>query len=126
MARRFLLIIMMLWLPFYTGAAAAMVICKQNLGDSAAATRAMPANHSGHGDAHAGHGEAPGANSHTDQHSYQNADCNQCALCHITCAPWLGQSAGVSFVPASQQYVGAHSDSFSSLASPPSGRPPAI
>lgn len=135
MAKKFLLTVLMLWLPFYTGAAAAMVICKQNLANPASGhmTHAVEADvHAGHGDAHAGHGDAAaghaqhGDANHSAHHAQNTTDCNQCALCHIACAPWLGQSAASSFVPAPEHYLGAYVDNFSSLSSPPSGRPPAV
>ena len=131
MLRKFLLIVMMLWLPFYTGAAAAMVICKQNLSDPAtqhsmhAGHDDAQASHAGHGDAmsgHAGHSD----DGHGKQHAQKTTDCNQCALCHIACAPWLGQSAAASLVPSPEHYLGAYIDTFSSLTSPPTGRPPAV
>ena len=124
--RKTFLVLLMLWFPFYTGAAAAMVVCKQTLaapaestaGDSAASAHAM---HSQHGADDAHH---PGDSSAQHNH-YTAKDCNQCGLCHVACAPWIGSSMALSFAGEPQQYTLLDLDPFRSNLAPPSSRPPA-
>lgn len=123
--RKTFLVVLMLWFPFYTGAAAAMVVCKQTL-----ATPAASAANDAFAAAHAAHMQ-PGAEAkhHGDsakQHDHYSAkDCNQCGLCHVTCAPWIGSATALSFVGEPQQYTLLDLNAFRSNLAPPSSRPPA-
>lgn len=123
--RKTFLVLLMLWFPFYTGAAAAMVVCKQTLAapvqstasDSAASPHAM---HSQHGTDAQHHDDS------TAQHNHYTAkDCNQCGLCHVACAPWVGSAAVLSFAGEPQQYMLLDLNAFRSNLAPPSSRPPA-
>lgn len=125
--RKTFLIVLMLWFPFYTGAAAAMVVCKQALalpGQPAATSHAGghdTVQQNGAQDPHAQHRDQSDP---TPTHDAAN-DCNQCSLCQVACAPWIGNASTTSFASQPQQFSISYSDSFSSLLAPPSGRPPA-
>ena len=123
--RKTLLVLLMLWFPLYTGAAAAMVVCKQTpagpaktvASDPAASAHAM---HAQHGADARHHGEPAKQHDH-----YSAKDCNQCGLCHVACAPWIGSAAAHSFAGEPQQYTLLDLNAFRSNLAPPSSRPPA-
>ena len=123
--RKTLLVLLMLWFPLYTGAAAAMVVCKQTLTAPAEAVVSSPAAsahamHMQHGADAQQHGEP------AQQHDHYSAqDCNQCGLCHVACAPWIGSAMALSFAGEPQQYTSLDLSAFRSNLAPPSSRPPA-
>lgn len=127
-----LLVLLMLWFPLYTGAAAAMVVCKQTsagpaetaASNPAASAHAMHTQHGADGQQHGADAQHHGDPAKQHDH-YSAKDCNQCGLCHVACAPWIGSAAAHSFAGESQQYTLLDLNAYRSNLAPPSSRPPA-
>jgi len=86
--RKLLAIFLMLWLPFFSGGALAMVSCPQ--------MQMMSHDMDMSASEHADHG-----NAHSKHQSDNSFGCDQCGLCHVACSPGLTTSLNPSFTAAS-------------------------
>lgn len=131
LARKFVALFLMLWLPLFSMSAVAMVACPHGADTSMHATMAMSgemdmsvmadmdaADHSAHMQHGADHSHpAPGQSSH---------DCGQCGVCHIACSPGLVSTAAqvvVDLIPADSLPVNTH---FLSITLPIFDPPPLV
>ena len=82
--RKFVAVLMLLWLPIFTGsalAASASMQLQRGTCHEAATSTAM--SHEDMGDHHQHHSEAPTV---TDQ---QDTSCSACGICHLACTGYL-------------------------------------
>ena len=103
--RKLLVLILAAWLPLFTGAALASVVCK----DAAKA---------GHV-----HVAEQGTNA-TDGATGAADDCGGCDLCYSHCTLWLPVAAHHLFVPAHGTIAWARAAPLISVSFPPADRPP--
>lgn len=118
-ARKFVAVFLMLWLPLFSMSAVAMVACphSMNAGDSGADTMrnsmlssVIAPDMDGMADM-----DATEHSAHLQQHDHhsqptsgQMHDCGQCGVCHIACSPGLVSTAAqivVNVVPADSMPV---------------------
>jgi hypothetical protein len=85
-ARKFVAVLMLLWLPLFTGSALAasvsMQLAQGGCHESATA-QTMPHEDMDMGEQHMHHGEMP---TPTDEHS---PSCSACGVCHLACTGYL-------------------------------------
>jgi hypothetical protein len=84
LTRKFVAVLMLLWLPIFTGSAlAASVSMQLQRGTCHEAAAPMAMSHEDMGEHHQHHSEAPTV---TDQ---QDTSCNTCGICHLACTGYL-------------------------------------
>lgn len=84
-SRKFVAVLMLLWLPLFSGSALAATVSMQLQRGScheAAALQTMA--HEDMGEHHQHHGEMPAA---ADEHS--PSSCSACSVCHLACTGYL-------------------------------------
>ncbi|MBU6467627.1 MAG: DUF2946 family protein [Betaproteobacteria bacterium] len=80
--RKFIAVLMLLWLPVFTGNALAASVSMQLHPGSCEETAASQAMHD-RGEHHQHHGEKHAANDES------NPSCNTCSVCHLACTGYL-------------------------------------
>lgn len=112
--RRFIAVLLMLWLPIQTAGAVIMPFCKHALRAHAVQQIEADAPVGEHCAAHAGQNEAQGT----------GIDCDQCELCHLACAGFMAPS----FAPLDKSARNAAAEGrvvrLHSVSPEPEGRPP--
>jgi hypothetical protein len=120
LTRKFVAVLMLLWLPIFTGSAlAASVSMQLQRGTCHEATAPTAMSHADMGDHHQHHSEAPTV---ADQ---QDTSCSACGICHLACTGYLVAPSGKT---AAEQAASLESTPFlvvfSSFTSAPLDPPP--
>lgn len=110
--RRFVALLLMAWLPFFSASALGMVTCPHTV-EHDADSMAMEAN------PHTDHAHQPA--SHDPVQTY---DCNQCGTCHICCSPGLISALSDFTLPAARIDSIPPDTHFLSITLPVSDPPP--
>ena len=121
--KKFVAVLMLLWLPIFTGSALAASVSMQlqqgGCHDSAMA-ETMTHEDMGMGEHHMHHGQAP-----VDKH---NPSCSNCGVCHLACTAYLAvtgvavTSFDASALESTPYLVVFHSHTSAPLVPPPLGR----
>jgi hypothetical protein len=83
-AQKFIAVLMLLWLPVFTGSAlAASVSMQMQQGECHEAAASQTMSHEDMGEHHQHHSEMPAA---ADEHS---PSCSACGVCHLACTGYL-------------------------------------
>jgi hypothetical protein len=119
LSRKFVAVLMLLWLPLSSGSALAASISMQLQHGGCAESSEMHAmSHDGMAAHHQHHEQAPAANE-------QDSSCNSCGVCHLACTGFLAvpavemavaQTAALESTP---YLVSFHSHSSAPLVPPP-------
>ncbi len=122
-AKKFVAILMLLWLPLFTGNALAATVSMQLPQDSChEAAEAQFMTHEDMGEHHQPRGEQPAT---ADEHS---PSCSSCGVCHLACTGYLAvpsvaiAAAQTSAREITPYLVVFHSVTFAPLVPPPLAR----
>ena len=118
LSRKLVAVLMLLWLPLFSGSALAASISMQlQRGCHEAVAQAMA--HDEMGDCHQHHGGQPAA---TDE---QGPSCNACGLCHLACTGYLAvPTADLVVAQAAAREITPYLVAFHSFTSAPLVPPP--
>lgn len=120
LTRKFVAVLMLLWLPIFTGSAlAASVSMQLQRGTCHEAAAPMTMSHEDMGEHHQHHSEAPTL---ADQ---QDTSCSACGICHLACTGYLiAPNAGTATEQATSLEITPFLVVFSSFTSAPLVPPP--
>ncbi len=124
--RKFVAVLMLLWLPLFSGSALAATVSMQAQ-HGACHEAAMPEMHHADADDHQHHhAEASPAQDETASND-QGSSCNSCGICHLACSGYLAVP-GVGAVAAqiAEQPVTPYHVAFRSITSTPLLPPPLV
>jgi hypothetical protein len=130
LSRKFVAVLMLLWLPLSGGSALAATVSMQAQ-QGACHEAAMPEmHHADAGDHQHHHAEASAAQDAQDQTASNDqpaSSCNACGVCHLACSGYLAEP-GVADVAAqvAAQPVTPYLVSFHSITSTPQVPPPLV
>lgn len=127
LTRKFIAVLMLLWLPLSGGSALAATVAMQAQG-GACHEAAMPEmHHADAGDHQHHHAEAAAAQDQTASND-QGSSCNACGICHLACSGYLAEpgvadvAAQVAAQPITPYLVSFHSITFTPQVPPPLAR----
>jgi len=116
LARKFVAVLLAVWLPLFSGNALAVSMVMQTKGGDCDVVQLVspPSQHVPDLHMHMSHVQ-PVANEHhsADQHDSQGSSCNNCGVCHIACSGYLAavtvEVAGIqlttrAYTPSSSQF----------------------
>ncbi len=120
LSRKFIAVLLLLWLPLFNGSAlAASVSMQQQGGACHEAVASQTISHEAMGEHHQHHGEMPAT---TDE---QTPSCSSCGVCHLACTGYLAvPSAQLVAVQAAISEVTPYLVVFHSVTSAPLVPPP--
>jgi hypothetical protein len=122
LSRKFVAVLMLLWLPLFSGSAlAATVSMQMQRGGCHDAAAAQVMSHEDMGEHHQHHGEMPAA---ADE---QGPACNSCGVCHLACTGYLAvPSAELVAVQTAAREITPYLVVFHSFTSAPLVPPPLV
>jgi len=128
LSRKFVAVLLAVWLPMFSGYALADSIVMQNMhGDCHGAQQVShPSQHVSDLHQHMHHGQLA-ANEHQSagQHNSQSSPCNNCGMCQLACSGYLAAvTVEVAGIQLSTQAYTPSSTQFQSYTSAPLDPPP--
>jgi len=90
--RKFIAVLLVIWLPFFSGSALAASVAMQMMNGDCNVSATLESEH--HASV-AHHNEMVQIG---DQHNQQSAGCNDCGVCHFACSGYLANVADIVMV----------------------------
>ncbi len=126
LSRKFVAILMLLWLPLSGGSALAATVAMQTQHGACHEATMQEMHHADAGDHQHHHDDAHAAQDQTASND-QDSSCNACGVCHLACSGYLAVPAAVSLsVQASAQSATPYLVVFDSITSTPLLPPPLV
>lgn len=124
LTRKFVAVLMLLWLPLSGASALAATVTMQVQG-GACHEAAMPEMHHADAGGHQHHHDEASAAQDQTASNDQDSSCNACGVCHLACSGYLAvPAAGAPEIQASAQPVTPYLVVFDSVTSVPLLPPP--
>jgi hypothetical protein len=125
LSRKFVAVLMLLWLPLFSGSALAATVSMQAQRGACHEAAMQEMHHADAGDHRHHHAEASAVQDQTASHDQADTSCNACGVCHLASSGYLAEP-GVADVAAqaAAQPVTPYLVSFHSITSTPLVPPP--
>jgi len=124
-SRKLIALLMVLWLPLFSGSALAASVGMQSVGGDCSAAVSQPADHhSNHAGAHQQHAEHASHSGSMQDHQHDTS-CKNCGVCHIACCAYLATvDAGMDVLLPSDRSYASSPTQFQSITFAPLDPPP--